>query len=160
MSSCGEGHVCHPPCCICTLNYLLYAWNVMCPLGNSCLSRLGQRKGGGPRLLSHPVSLSVCYSGSAISLECSASCQREVTAMVCTHNTAETQGWLKKAWKWGDSASVNVCLPVANVSVSAAHMSPLFSTFMHKYSTYHWQLSNTGVCMLCGKPPAITIPWA
>lgn len=39
-----------------------------------------------------------CYSGSAISLECAVRCQREVTTKECTHNAAETQGWLKKAW--------------------------------------------------------------
>ncbi len=34
--------------------------NVMCLLGNSGLSMLGQRKGGGPRSLTHPASVCVC----------------------------------------------------------------------------------------------------
>lgn len=57
--------------------------------GASHVSPLGQRKGGGPRSLKSSC-ICVCYSGSAISLECSASCQIKVTTMVCTHTSAES----------------------------------------------------------------------
>lgn len=58
--------------------------------------------------------------------ECSASCQRGVTPMVCTHNTAETQGWLKKAWKWEDRGQCLLC------GQCFYFLPPLFSSFMHE----------------------------
>lgn len=85
-------------------SYVVPTWNVSCLLENRSLCMLSQWRGGGPRCFSHPAH--VCYSGSTISLECSACCQRQVTTEECTHKRAETLGWLKKAWMRGHRASL------------------------------------------------------
>lgn len=75
---------------------------------------------------SHPAF--VCYSGSAISLECSASCQIKVTTMVCTHTRAESPRWLKKAWDWGDGGHCGCSSPrVADLFPLLQQLCPLLS---------------------------------
>ena len=105
--------------CVCVCVFFFSpppTWNVMCLLGNGGLKCAWATKGWRTSLARSTQSSCVCVSvlfwvshfpGMFRLLP-----KEKVTTMVCTHNTAETQGWLKKAWKWGDGPRLCPSLPV------------------------------------------------
>lgn len=108
MRSCSDSHVpgyMHALMCV---RQCVCDSSSCCDLEASHVSPLGPWKGG----LMQSSCICVCYSGSAISLECSTSCQIKVTPMVCTHTSTESPRWLKKAWNRGDGVTVDAHLHV------------------------------------------------
>ncbi len=169
MSSCDDGHVhCFPRYIYCTVCVAVFFRMKHHASVRKQRFQFAWATKGWRTSLTQSSCVCVCYSGSAISLECSASCQREVTTMVCTHNTAETRGWLKKAWKWGDAQGRCKCVSAVCNCDQCFRFCNTYASSLQHFDAWIFKITPTVmksvcvcvcvcVCVQYGEPSAWTL---